>query len=146
MTGLPVVERFFIPRVVMAVAPETSALETGWRRDQVLVTALTLCGTICMAIVAAAGLLVAYINRADPSTLKQSCSRRSAVMALPPGEAGCEQGAERKRGAGERQQAAAAADSADAGGSTLQPCDVGDRDGQVQQDADSAGGGGALTS
>lgn len=154
VTGLPVVERFFIPLVVMALAPETSALDTGWRRDQVLVMALILCGTFCAVIVVAAAVVVAYVNQATKSTqpererscggmLKQSSIRRSVMDLVE--EVDWEQGAEGGRGEDESEQAGPAGDSSDAAGASAER-PQGEGGGHAQQVAVSAGGGRALSS
>lgn len=93
-TGLPPVERFLIPSVAVVLAPEVESQDPSWRRSHVLVTALTLCTTLCAAIVVATALLVLYVRRAarlcerrlegsSGSMLRRAGSRRSVALAEP---------------------------------------------------------------
>lgn len=117
-SGLPPVQRFFIPPVVIAAAPAPTSLDTGWRREHILLAALILCGSVCGAIVLAASIFVAYISRgisrparcngasnkstgrgrsALPEASSESWAKQGHAAVGPPGEGECACGTEEQQ-------------------------------------------------
>eukprot|EP00892_Ulva_mutabilis_P002041 jgi/Ulvmu1/11838/UM080_0050.1 len=95
-SGLPEVQRFYIPPAVVAFAPAPHATTTGWHRGQILAAALIFCGSCAAGIVTAAGVCAAYVGHLArvshtqaPHAGGQRQALRGSYSATGPATAGC---------------------------------------------------------